>query len=110
VVLKTLNGQMVGQDYAALVALALSIIFIGWSAGNSFLRAFAGLGSISFAVYALGTPMIDAIRVNGHLPTTPTWASYVVRIVFLTAVLFPASWLLERRIQPTIKQWILGRH
>ncbi len=105
---KASTGQWAGADLAASVALVLSVALAAWSARTSFLRSFAGIGSISFAVYALGTPMIDAIRVNGHLPADPTWASYLLRVAFLAAVLFPTAWLLERRIQPAIRRRVLG--
>jgi len=106
-VVRATEGPLNDVEIVAGVALLLAVACWKWEPAPGLLRWLAPIGAISYAIYALGSPLQAGVRL--YLPTNGLLASAGVRVVLLTGVTFGLAWLLERRLQPWLKRRCAGR-
>lgn len=100
-----LNGSFfkVGIFYVPAIFLLLSfgLFFLQKGIFKS-ISFFGYLGSLSYAFYVIHTPLLYAI---GKIPFfTGSVSSYIARACFLFLITFILAYLLEKKLQPTVKK------
>jgi peptidoglycan/LPS O-acetylase OafA/YrhL len=97
-------GYFTPFDYwMTLSVYVLALLLWKWRPTLRFFRALAPLGSIAFAVYAVGRPLQAWMFGHGQwLPAN--YFGYGVCAVATVGVCLALSWFLERRMQPWISR------
>jgi len=88
---------------AALILLAW--ILVAWTPEPRALARLARVGTVSYAVYAIGLPLQWELSAAAWLPAGSA-ASFLVRASLLLLLVFSLSWVLERRLQPIVRRWL----
>ena len=99
------SGQFGAAEAVATTSLVVAWFMSRQDCGLPPLRWLAPVGAISYAIYALASPLQLGQRAlwRGFSRTALTFAS---RWVVVVAVVIAAAWLLERRICPPLSRWI----
>jgi peptidoglycan/LPS O-acetylase OafA/YrhL len=93
------RGEIVPNAGLAVLALALR----GWTPSLAFWRVLSPLGTISYALYALASPVQYFVR--GLLPSLAGTAwSYSLRVVIDVLLSFALAWFFECWLQPRLKK------
>jgi len=85
--------------------ISMSLIFYFMKPFKFNIQRLVYLGSISYAIYVIHTPMIFAF--DNITFFTGTTLSYFVRILIFLALLLPLAIFLEKKFQPFIKRFLL---
>lgn len=96
---RAVSGTWGGADWCGTTALAAAWA-LGWQTRSvAFLRWFAPLGGISFALYVIAAPI--QLGQRAILPSFAGSAqTFSVRLVAVVAVVMIVAWILERKICP----------
>ena len=97
------TGAMVCYTAALAVAWAL----VRWKPKVSLLALLAPLGSLSYAVYAVGFPIQFGLSQAPWLPRGTAW-SYALRAALLVGITFGLAWMIEQKMQPAIRRAFRG--
>ena len=103
------RGTMVwsGRELFLFVLTVAAIAVWRWRPGLAFFRRCAWLGLIAYAVYAIGAPVQHLV-----LHAAPRFAgsimTYSTRLAVCVAIVLAMAWLLERRMQPVLRNWFLN--
>jgi peptidoglycan/LPS O-acetylase OafA/YrhL len=98
------NEGLIIPELMVVVAVGL----LWWRTSNAVLVKMAWIGGISYGIYIFQRPvqwlLLDHV---GWL--TGTWWTFALRFVMAVALTFVVAWVVEKRLQPLVRQWLGGK-